>query len=40
MENIKTTASDAVANVQEQGQSAVSDVKDSAADARDHVRHA
>lgn len=40
MENVKSTAADAAENVEEEGQSAVSDVKDPAAAAKDHVQQA
>jgi uncharacterized protein YjbJ (UPF0337 family) len=39
MENVKATAADAAEHVKGEGQTAVSDVKTSATDAKDHVQN-
>ena len=39
MENVKATATDAVQNVKDEGQTAITDVKSSATDAKDHVQN-
>jgi hypothetical protein len=39
MENVKATATDAAARVKDESQTAVTDVKTSATDAKDHVQN-
>ncbi|WP_285289656.1 hypothetical protein [Arthrobacter sp. ISL-65] len=39
MQNVKETATEAAENVKGEGQAAVSDVKDSAAEAKDRVQN-